>query len=138
MNAFALALFGLGFVARALAQDIPPPAAPASDAVARALFTTGIAGREPTDRITSLDNGVRQVYFFTELTGLEGKPVAHKWEYAGEVKAAVTFQVGAPRWRVWSSKTLDPGWTGTWTVSVVDASGATLAQETLTYQPDNR
>lgn len=139
MNVFALALFGLVFVARALAQDIAQTVAPpASDAVARALFTTGIAGREPTDQITSLDTSVREVYFFTELTGLEGRPVAHKWEYAGEVKAAVTFQVGAPRWRVWSSKTLDPGWTGTWTVSVVDGAGATLARETLTYQPDNR
>lgn len=139
MKPLAFTVLGLLFLAPAFAQDAAPPAAaPAANNVARAVFTTGIAGREPVDQVTSLTNDVQQVYFFTELTGLEGKPVAHKWEYAGEVKAAVTFDVKAPRWRVWSSKRLDPGWTGEWTVSVVDASGATLAQGKLTYQPIDR
>jgi hypothetical protein len=99
------------------------------------MFTTGVADREPADQVTSLKNDVQQVYFYTELTGFDGQSVAHKWEHAGEVKAAVTFDVRAPRWRVWSSKTLDPSWTGEWTVSVVDASGATLAQGKLMYEP---
>ena len=136
MKSLALTVFGLLVLAPAFAQDAaPPPAAPASGNVARAMFTTGVADREPADQITSLKNDVQQVYFYTELTGLDGQSVAHKWEHAGEVKAAVTFDVKAPRWRVWSSKTLDPSWTGEWTVSVVDASGATLAQGKLTYEP---
>ena len=135
MKPFAIIVLGLLFLAPASAQDTAPAAsAPASDKVARAVFTTGVADREPTDQITSLKNDVQQVYFYTELKGLEGQSVAHKWEHAGEVKAAVTFDVKAPRWRVWSSKQLDPSWTGEWTVSVVDASGATLAQAKLTYE----
>ncbi len=135
MKSLALTVFGLLVLAPAFAQDAaPPPAAPASGNVARAMFTTGVADREPADQITSLKNDVQQVYFYTELTGLEGQSVAHKWEHAGEVKAAVTFDVKAPRWRVWSSKTLDPSWTGEWTVSVMDASGATLAQAKLMYE----
>lgn len=136
MKSLALTVFGLLVLAPAFAQDAtPPPAAPATGNVARAMFTTGVADREPADQITSLKNDVQQVSFYTELTGLEGQSVAHKWEHAGEVKAAVTFDVKAPRWRVWSSKTLDPNWTGEWTVSVVDASGATLAQAKLMYEP---
>src|SRR2546427_6646305 len=112
----------------------PPAAAPASDAVVRAVFTTAVADREPADQITSLKNDVQQVYFYTELKDLEGQTVMHKWEYAGEVKAEVRFDVKAPRWRVWSSKKLDPSWTGEWTVSVVDGSGATRAQAKLNYE----
>lgn len=135
MKSFALTVFGLLILAPAFAQDVaPPPAAPASGNVARVMFTTSVVGREPADQITSLKNDVQQVYFYSELTGLEGQSVAHKWEHAGEVKAAVTFDVKASRWRVWSSKTLDPNWTGEWTVSVVDASGATLAQAKLMYE----
>lgn len=135
MKPLAITVLGLLFLAPAFAQDTAPAAsAPASDKVARAMFTTGVADREPADQITSLTNDVPQVYFYTELTGLEGQSVAHKWEYAGEVKAAVTFDVKAPRWRVWSSKQLDPSWTGEWTVSVVDASGTTLAQGKLMYE----
>jgi hypothetical protein len=132
MKRLGLTVLGLLVLAPAFGQDAAP--SPASGQVARAVFTTGVADREPADQITSLTNDVRQVYFFTELTGLEGQPIAHKWEYAGEVKAAVTFDVKAPRWRVWSSKTLDPSWTGEWTVSVIDAAGATLARATLRYE----
>jgi len=135
MKRFAFTVLGLLVLAPAFAQDAASPApAPASDKVTRAVFTSGVANREPADQLTSLKNDVPQVYFFTELTGLEGQAIAHKWEYAGEVKAAVTFDVKAPRWRVWSTKTLDPSWTGEWTVSVVDASGTTLAQAKLIYE----
>jgi len=136
MKSLAITTFGMLLLAPAFAQDAAPPGSPpASEKVVRAVFTTSVANREPADQITSLKNDVQQVYFYTELTGLEGQSVAHKWEHAGEVKAAVTFDVNAPRWRVWSSKQLDPSWTGEWTVSVVDASGTTLAQGKLMYEP---
>jgi hypothetical protein len=127
---------GLALTVPAFAQEAaaPPAAAPASDTVVRAVFTTAVTDREPADQITSLTNDVQQVYFYTELKDLEGQTVTHKWEHAGEVKAAVSFDVKAPRWRVWSSKTLDPSWTGEWTVSVIDGSGATLAQAKLNYE----
>ena len=134
MKRFVFISLGLLFTVPLFAQEPPPAAAPTSSNVSRAMFTTNVANREPADQINSLNNDTRQVYFYTELAGLEGQAVAHKWEYRGEVKAAVTFDVKAPRWRVWSSKQLDPSWTGEWTVSVVDASGATLAQEKLMYE----
>jgi hypothetical protein len=135
MKRFAFLVFGLSLAVPAFAQEpATPAAAPMSDKVSRAVFTTAVADREPTDQISSLKNDVQQIYFFTELTGLDGQTITHKWEHAGEVKAEVSFDVKAPRWRVWSSKMFDPNWTGEWTVTVVDGSGATLAQGKLVYE----
>jgi len=136
MKPLAFIVLGLALTVPAFAQEpaAPPAAAPASDTVVRAVFTTTVTDREPADQLTSLTNDVQQVYFYTELKDLEGQTVTHKWEHAGEVKAEVSFDVKAPRWRVWSSKTLDPSWTGEWTVSVIDGSGAMLAQAKLSYE----
>jgi hypothetical protein len=135
MKRLASIVLGLALALPAFAQEAAAPATtPTSEKVSRAVFTTAVTNREPADQITTLKNDVQQVYFFTELTGLDGQTVTHKWEHAGEVKASVTFDVKAPRWRVWSSKKFDPSWTGEWTVSVVDGSGVTLAQAKLTYE----
>jgi hypothetical protein len=135
MKRLAFIVFGLFLAVPAFAQEPAAPAAtPTSDKVPRAVFTTAVTNREPADQITSLKNDVQQVYFFTELTGLDGQTITHKWEHAGEVTAEVKFDVKAPRWRVWSSKKFDPSWAGEWTVSVVDGSGAVLAQGKLMYE----
>ncbi len=47
--------------------------------------------------------------------------------------AEIPFAVGAPRWRVHSSKNLLPEWVGEWTVSVVDSGGQVLATDTFVY-----
>ena len=64
---------------------------------------------------------------------MAGQRVTHRWEYNGTVFAEVPFDVGGPRWRVWSSKNFVPEWVGTWTVSVVDSSGEVLTTRTLNY-----
>jgi hypothetical protein len=104
-----------------------------SGTVARATFTTAIEEREPVDEIESLGNDRQSVVFFTDLRGFEGRTLEHVWARQGEEMARVPFLVGGPRWRVYSRKTLDPGQTGQWTVTVVDESGAELMSETLDY-----
>lgn len=104
-----------------------------SEHVARAVFTSEIQNREPTDTITSLSNDRNKIYFFSELTGLGGQIVTHRWEYQGKTMAEIKFNVGGPRWRVWSSKTLLPQWTGEWRVSIIDGSGNKIAEETFNY-----
>jgi len=113
---------------------VSQPAAPAGS-VPRAQFTSGIQDREPVDDLSNLTNDHTQVFFFTELKNLAGSRVLHRWEYNGQVMAEVPYEVGGDRWRVWSSKTLDPSWTGEWKVSVVDAAGSTLATGTFSYSP---
>lgn len=101
--------------------------------VARGVFTTAIVDREPTDRVDTLGNDTRRIYYFTELEDLDGRAVTHRWEHEGETRAEVEFIVGGPRWRVYSSKNLDPAWLGEWVVSVVDEQGNVLRQDRFVY-----
>lgn len=110
-----------------------PAKAAASEHVARAVFTTAIQNREPTDTVTSLSNDHNKIYFYSELTGLGGQSITHRWEYQGKTMAEVKFDVGGPRWRVWSSKTLLPQWTGEWRVSVIDGNGNKVGEATFNY-----
>jgi len=133
------------FSGKLLAQDAGEDAAAAASApatsmesassehVARALFTSEVQNREPTDTVTSLSNDKNKIYFYSELTGLGGQTVTHRWEYQGKTMGEVKFNVGGPRWRVWSSKTLLPQWTGEWRVSIIDGSGNKVGEGTFNY-----
>jgi hypothetical protein len=109
---------------------------PMSGREARATLTTAVVDREPVDSISTLSNDVSQLYYFTEIQGMAGQTVTHRWEYNGQIMAEVSFDIGGPRWRVYSSKRLQPGWLGDWKVSVVDASGNALSVNTFFYTGD--
>ena len=103
--------------------------------VARAMFTIGVDNREPVIQVDSIDSGsYRSISFFTELTELTGSSITHQWTFNGEVMFEKTFEVKGPRWRVWTSKTLIPSWTGTWTVNVLDDNRTELASKSFEYQ----
>lgn len=102
--------------------------------VMRAQFTSAVSDREPVDALDTVAVSDGRVRFFTELSGLAGREVVHRWEYGGRVMAEVPFQVGADRWRAWSSKRLLPAWTGIWRVSVVTGDGEVLGTWTLTVE----
>lgn len=115
--------------------EIEPVLEPLSaDALARRTFATDVVQREPVDSISSLGNDHDRVYYFTELVGVEGREVTHRWEFRGEVVAEVPIAVGGPRWRAYSSKTLDASWLGEWTVSVVDDSGHVLQTDSFVFE----
>ena len=128
----SLLLLGAGL---ASAEEKDMAVAEPSGEVARAQFTTAMVEREPVDVIDRMQADRDRVFFFTELVGFEGQTVTHTWQYAGETFAEVPFQVGGPRWRVYSSKQLLAGWIGTWTVIVSDASGRELGRYQLDYLP---
>jgi hypothetical protein len=93
-----------------------------------------VADREPSDELSVVSSSLGRVYFFTELLDLGGQRVTHRWEQGGEVRAEVQFDVGGPRWRVWSSKQIPPEWAGEWRVAVLDEAGSQLATESFSYQ----
>jgi hypothetical protein len=120
--------------------DVDPATATASTPAAsepgravRAAFTSGIADREPVNRILSLGNNEHTIYYFTDLRGLSGQTVTHRWQYEGTTVAEVQFQVRGPRWRVWSRKSLLPDQIGEWTVSVVNQAGDVIASNSFLY-----
>ena len=96
--------------------------------VTRAILTTAIVDKEPTDEIVSIDKNQERIYFFTEFANLKGKVIKHRWEYQGKIMAEVNFNIGSSQWRCYSSKNILPEWTGVWTVSVIDDENQVLAE----------
>lgn len=94
--------------------------------ILRALFTTRMENREPVDRVLILDNKVREIYFFTDLSQWQGHTITHRWEYEGRVVQTKSYQIKGQRWRVASQKELDPGMIGRWSVVVTDENDCPL------------
>ncbi len=128
-----LALQGASVRAAETAAAPNTVAATADSRVARAVITTAVRELEPVDAITQLGAEHNKVYFFTELRDMAGERIRHRWEYHGQVMAEVEFAIAGPRWRVYSSKNVQPEWAGEWQVSVVDATGAPLAVNSFSY-----
>ena len=101
--------------------------------VVRSAFTRTIDEREPTEDLQNLTNENGHVKFFTELRDMSGQTAIHRWEFEGKVVAEVEFNVKGPRWRVWSSKSFVPQWTGDWKVSVVNGAGEVISEKNLSY-----
>ncbi len=110
----------------------PAPAQPAGS-VARSQLTSAIQNNEPVDKITTLGNDQTRIYFFTDVRNLGGQKITHRWEHKGKVMSEIPLEVGGSPWRTYSSKTLDPSWTGEWKVTAVDDAGNTLSATTFTY-----
>lgn len=102
--------------------------------VTRAILTTGIVEREPVNELNAIPADAQRAIFFTEIRDMAGKTVSHVWKHNGEVMAEVKFNVGGPRWRVWSSKNMVSDWAGDWSVTVTDDEGNQLAEKTFTYE----
>ena len=109
----------------------------AADGVARAAFTTAINEHEPIDEVTELANDTSKIYYFTEIKGLEGQTIIHRWELNGEIQASVSMPIGGNRWRIWSSKNLPAESTGIWRVMVLDEAGGLLSQNSFNYVAAN-
>lgn len=109
------------------------PLAHAEGEVARSIITTEVVDREPVNDLDVVPLTNDTVLFFTELRDMKGQTVMHRWMRGDEQIAEVSFDVGGPRWRVWSSKKMMPDWAGTWTVQVVDTAGNVVAEKSFTY-----
>ena len=103
--------------------------------VARSAFTSSIEDREPVDTLQQMNAMDQKVYFFTELRDMEGQTATHRWEFNGDVMAEVAFDVKGSRWRVWSSKNLQPEWVGEWKVSVLNSANEVISETVLSVAP---
>ncbi len=128
------------------AEPTPPSPAPTPDQgvtprqrgrIARATFTSAVVNREPVDSIDRLPNDSSRMFFFTEFHFMEGQTLTHRWEYDGQVQSEVVFEVGGPRWRVYSFKDLRPAWLGEWAVSVVIPGGQVLETKSFGGGPES-
>jgi len=101
--------------------------------VTRALFTRQVKDLEPVDTVSVLTNDITRITYFTEIHGMAGQTITHRWEYNGKILLETKHEVVSSRWRAYTSKKLDPTLLGEWKASVVDAAGGTLSVNTFTY-----
>ena len=112
-----------------------PEGAAAEGYIESSTFTTAVVDRVPEDTINTLGNDQDKIFYFTDVRDMTGQTLTHRWEFNGQIMAEVHFEIGGPRWRVYSSKTLEPAWLGDWTASAVDSDGLTLSSNTFSYTP---
>jgi len=103
--------------------------------ITRAVFTHAIDGYDPVDEIISISVKNRKVYFFTDLQGMKGEKIVHRWEFNNVVKASVEFEIAAERYRIHSSKIILPDEVGEWSVVVTNKNGQVLARNKITVVP---
>ncbi len=101
--------------------------------IAKGVFTTEVVDRAPVDQIDSLYTDVKKLYFFTDIRNMQGQTVLHRWVQGGQIRAEVSFEVGGPRWRVFSSKNLSEEWVGNWKAEVFDSEGNLLHEAGFVY-----
>ncbi len=94
-----------------------------SGSVIRAMFTTAMNQTEPANEALIVENKIRNIYFFSEVEGMKGKTVIHRWESRGEVVLEKKFQVTRQSEKLVSSFKLYPDRTGEWMVIVTDETG---------------
>lgn len=110
---------------------------PTSDNVARAIFAPAIARLEPTESLNGVlspERGLSRLYFFTELRGLRGQRIRHRWLINGQRIADIPINVGSDRYRASSNMRLTPNRRGTWEVQVLDSQGKVLHVSRLEYR----
>ena len=116
-----IGLICLGGISNVIAQSAESQAG--KQRVARGLFSTNIIDREPVDQVVILTNVVDEIYFYTDLRNYQGQTITHRWEFEGILVSEKQFEVGGPRWRVYSQRDLNPTMIGTWSVVVSDGRG---------------
>ncbi len=88
---------------------------------------TGVSDRVPTGISTYFDSSVGKLYAFTRITGAEEEiRVYHQWYYGDVLVTEVPLSVRSGDWRTWSTKNVQPDWTGDWRLVVVSDDGSVL------------
>jgi hypothetical protein len=130
---FARAAVAIGLCA--LVHALPAAAQGTGGSVANATLTSGIDDGAPVDFRQAFDTNTPAVYYYTEILGLHGQTVTHRWKLEGKVMQEVPIAVKRSRQAVWSKSAMQPDWTGSWTVEVVTERGEVIETDNFAYSP---
>jgi hypothetical protein len=111
-----------------VAKEPPTPAS--AHSVRRALICSAIDEHEPSDSLTMVSPTTGRVFFFTEIVGLQGKTIIHRWTRDNARVAEIRIAVTGDRYRCHSSRSV-AGKSGQWNVQVLDGDGVTLAERSF-------
>jgi hypothetical protein len=118
----------------AMLQALPVTAQP-TGSVANSTFASDIDDGAPVDYRQAFDTNTPIVYYYTEVLGLHGQTVTHRWKLEGKVMQEVPIAVKRSRQAVWSRSVMRPDWTGNWTVEVVTERGDVIEADNFAYSP---
>lgn len=107
--------------------------------VAQAIITTGVTNASPeTDHLTVIDHGVGSITFYTEIIGLRGQTVSHRWLYNNHEIASISLHIAANRSLNWTQTTIHPDQLGTWTAQLITANGTVLTSQNFEVVQSSR
>ena len=109
------------------AQAETPAAADTDVRIQDAVVCQDIVDRQPVGSGDVFAKESPRVFCFVRVVGAAGETkITHNWYYQGNLKASVDLMVRSDNWRTWSSKTIDPAWTGEWMVEILSEQGTPL------------
>lgn len=88
--------------------------------------TTKIVKGNPIDLVRRISSSsVKSLYCFTRMTAPEGTDttIKHVWYNGDEKVGEYELPVKGARWRTYSKKNIQKGWSGDWRVEVLDSNG---------------
>ena len=106
-----------------------------SGAVTNSTFTSAIADGAPVDYRQQFETNTTAVYYYSEVVGLQGQSVTHRWKLEGKLIKEIALPVKSPRQGVWSVHKMQPDRTGNWMVEVVNQRGEVLKRDNFAYNP---
>jgi hypothetical protein len=97
--------------------------------------TTKIVRGNPIDSVHRISSAsVKALYCFTRLQSATGKEmvIRHIWYRDNEKVGEYALPVREKRWRTFSKKMIEKGWSGDWRVEAIDSEGHIL--KTVTFR----
>lgn len=110
-----------------------------SSVIKRVVLSRDIQHNEPRLPLQNLislsklsDNSL---YLFSEINGLSGQGIHHRWFYKNQLMMDISHTLGAERWRCFSRKSFNKKLLGQWRVDITDQHGKLLHQQSFKLQP---
>ena len=133
MTRLTVAVAALTLAATPLAAQDTSPAAPQNVSV-ELVIARAVADRMPVDTASTFQADVGRVACWARITGAAGSTIHLVWMHGGQ-EFQVPMQIGGSPWRVWSTKEMQPDWTGEWRVEARSETGTVLATRSFTIAP---
>jgi hypothetical protein len=124
----------------ALVAETPAEAgAPLFSADTGVLRLALLTNETPSAKARSLGEqidaaAVPQLALYSEVKGLNGQNIEHRWYYEGKLMTRIKLPVKLDYWRTYSRKEFDAGQKGEWRVEILDPQQNLLFSHHFHYQ----
>ncbi|MGB5447089.1 MAG: DUF2914 domain-containing protein [Psychromonas sp.] len=107
-----------------------------SNHIERFVIASSIQDNEPVGTISDIifdDTNIAAVYAYSDINDLEANTIYYKWFLDGKELAKIRVDVGANRWRSYSSKLIENDRHGKWEIEIHSEEGNKLASIQFIY-----